>query len=174
QAAAGKCGTIVQNFIFAMQAGPLAVITTLSNDISNDVQRDPPVKRATQAWSGCMARNGYSFHNAQDVFFTELRAVYGGHGPINSANPVSSSAEKAQLAVAVTDATCTQSTDLAGIYFAVQTSYGQQLVNANQQTLATAVHRYRAAYARELHKLATLLRTAKAIPFPSRKAKRAG
>ena len=174
QAAAGKCGTVVQNFTNAMQDGPLAVVTTLSNDISNDVLRDGPVKNAMQAWSGCMAKNGYSFHNAQDVFFTELRAVYGGHGAINSSNPVNTSAERAQITVAVTDATCTQSTDLAGIYFAVQTSYGQQIVNANQQALTAAVRRYRTAYARELHQLGTLLRTAKAVPFQGGKTKRAG
>jgi hypothetical protein len=67
---------------------------------------------------------------------------------------------------AVTDANCTQSTDLAGIYFAVQASYEKQLVSANQQGLSTAVSQYRAAYTKELTKLAALLRTAKAQPFP--------
>lgn len=33
-----------------------------------------------------------------------------------------------------------------GIYFAVQTSYEQQLVTANQQALTTAVRQYRTAY----------------------------
>ena len=56
-------------------------------------------------------------------------------GPARSAPPP----DQAQIAVAVTDANCTQSTDLAGIYFAVQASYEQQLVNANQQALAAAV-----------------------------------
>jgi hypothetical protein len=53
----------------------------------------------------------------------------------------------------------------AGIYFAVQASYEQQLVTANQQALSTAVSQYRAAYKKELTKLAALLRTAKAQPF---------
>ena len=41
---------------------------------------------------------------------------------------MSAAANQAQIAAAVTDANCTQSTDLAGIYFAVQASYEQQLV----------------------------------------------
>ena len=35
-----------------------------------------------------------------------------------------------------------QSSDLAGIYFAVQASYEKQLVTANQQALTTAVSQY--------------------------------
>ena len=46
---------------------------------------------------------------------------------------MSPAANQAQIAAAVTDATCTESADLAGIYFAVQASYEQQIVNANQQ-----------------------------------------
>ena len=79
---------------------------------------------------------------------------------------VSASAQQAQLATAVTDANCTQATDLAGIYFAVQASYEQQIVNENQQALTTAVQQYKAAYARELKKLPALLKTAKANAFP--------
>ena len=90
----------------------------------------------------------------------------GGGIHINAGQQVSPSAQRAQLAAAVTDSGCAQSTDLAGIYFAVQASYEQQLVNANQQALTTAVRQYRAAYQRELAKLSALLRTTKAVPFP--------
>jgi hypothetical protein len=174
QTAVGKCATIVQNFTGAVQDGPLAGITTLGNDLASEVLLDPAVKRAGRAWSGCMAKNGYSFSNPHDVFFSELRIMYPGHGPVNITDPVSSSARQAQVATAVTDASCTGSTDLAGIYFAVQTSYGQQLVNANQQALTADIRRYRAAYARELTRLKALLRTARAVPFPHGHSKRAG
>ena len=80
---------------------------------------------------------------------------------------VSAAANQAQIATAVTDAGCTGSADLAGIYFAVQASYEQQIVNANQQALTTAVQQYRAAYAKELSKLPSLLKTASAQPFPA-------
>jgi hypothetical protein len=164
QTAADKCGTIEQDFTNATAAGPLAGIGTLSNDISTDVVQDPAVKAATRAWSACMAKNGYSFDGPQAVFGQELHAMYG-NGPITIGSQVSPSAQQAQLAAAVTDSDCTQSSDLAGIYFAVQASYEQQLVTANQQALTDAVHRYRAAYARELTKLTALLRTVKAQPF---------
>jgi hypothetical protein len=166
QTAAGKCGTIIQAFSNATQDGALAGIITLNNDIDSDVQHDPAVKAATRAWSACMAKNGYSFDQPGNVFFQEMQAMNGGvSGPVNT-NQVSSAANQAQIATAVTDAGCTQSTDLAGIYFAVQASYEQQLVTANQQALSTAVSQYRAAYQKELTKLTALLRTAKAQPFP--------
>jgi hypothetical protein len=170
QAAAGKCGTILQDFANATQDGALAGIATLSNDIDNDVAHDAAVKAAARAWSACMAKNGYTFDQPQDVWHQELRAMYGGQRSISPSTPVSAAANQAQLAAAVTDADCTQSSDLAGIYFAVQASYEQQLVNANQQALTAAVQQYRAAYARELAKLPALLRTAKAQPFPRRPA----
>jgi hypothetical protein len=174
QAAAGKCGTIVQNFVNATQNGALAGIATLSNDIANDVSQDTAVKQATQAWSACMTKNGYSYHQPLDVFRQEIQDVYGGRRRINITDPVSAAARQAQIAAAVTDANCTQSADLAGIYFAVQASYEQQLVNANQQALTSAVQRYRTAYQKELNKLPALLRTARAIPFRTGKVAPAG
>jgi len=174
QAAVGKCATIVQDFANASQDGPLAGIQTLSNDIYNDVLHDAAVKNATQAWSACMRQNGYSYQQPQAVFFQEMRAMFGEKQFVSIGDPVSAAANQAQLAAAVTDADCTQSADLAGIYFAVQASYEQQLVNANQQALTAAVQQYRAAYARQIARLPALLRTAKANPFrkPTRAAPR--
>jgi hypothetical protein len=169
QDAADKCGTIIQDFSNATQDGALAGIATLGNDITSDVQHDPAVKAATRAWTACMAKNGYTFDQPQSVWGQELRAMYG-NGQISPGASVSPSAQQAQLATAVTDAGCTQSSDLAGIYFAVQASYEQQLVNANQQALTAAVKQYRAAYAKELSKLPALLRSVKAQPFPRKPA----
>ena len=173
QAAIGKCGTIVGDFSNAVQDGALAGIGTLSNDIYNDVEKDGAVSSATRAWTACMAKNGYSFHQPGTVFLQVRQIMYGNRkGGISPSDPVSSAANQAQLATAVTDADCTQSTDLAGIYFAVQASFEQQIVNANQQALSTAVQQYRAAYAKELSKLPGLLKTASAQPFPSVKPTR--
>jgi hypothetical protein len=169
QTAAGKCGTIVQDFATATQDGALAGIDTLTTDIGNDMAHDPAVKAATRAWSTCMAKNGYSSVQPQNLFFQEMQNMYGGSHAISPSTPVSASANQAQLAAAVTDADCTQSSDLAGIYFAVQASYEQQLVTANQQALDSAVSQYRAAYAKQLKDLPALLRTAKAQPFPQAK-----
>jgi hypothetical protein len=165
QAAIGKCSTISQNFTNAMQNGPLAGVDTLSNDLYNDVAKDTQVASATQAWVACMARNGYGFKQPQTVFFTELQAMYGAKGGITPDSQVSAAANQAQIAVAVTDANCTTGADLAGIYFAVQASYEQQIVNANASALAAAVRQYRAAYAKEVSKLPGLLKTASAQPF---------
>ncbi len=172
QTALGKCGTIVMNFTDAQGRGSLAGIQTLANDIGTDVQHDPAVKNATKAWSACMSRNGFSYTDPGSVFRAAMQDMYGNvHGGISPDTPISASANQAQIAMATADANCTQTTDLAGIYFAVQTSYEQQLVDANQQALTAAVRKYRAAYRKELQDLAALLRTAKAVPFPGGKAR---
>ena len=56
----------MQDFTNAADNGALAGIQTLSNDIANDVLQDAAVKNATQAWTACMAKNGYSFHQPRD------------------------------------------------------------------------------------------------------------
>ena len=166
QTAMGKCATIEQEFTDAVGKGPLAGILTLSNDIASDVRKDAAVKNATQQWSACMARNGYTYSQPENVFFDQIQKMFGGKRQISFGATVSNAANQAQIAAAVTDATCTGSADLAGIYFAVQASYEQQIVNANQQALNTAVQQYKAAYAKELKKLPSLLKTAKANAFP--------
>ena len=155
-----------QDFTDAIGKGPLAGILTLSNDIANDVRKDAAVKNATRQWTACMARNGYTYSQPQNVFFDQIQKMFGGKRQINLGATVSTAANQAQIAAAVTDATCTESADLAGIYFAVQASYEQQIVNANQQALTSAVQQYKAAYAKELKKLPSLLKTAKATAFP--------
>jgi hypothetical protein len=166
QTATEKCGSIVQDFSNAQQDGSLAGIQTLANDISTDTVQDPAVKKATRAWSACMAKNGYDTPDPQTAFRKELFAINGGSGQLRVAPGSIQDLQKnkAQVAMAVTDADCTQSTDLAGIYFAVQASYEQQIVNLNQQQLNSAVERYRAAYQKEVAKLSSLLPTAPTQP----------
>ena len=113
-----------------------------------------------------MARNGYTYSQPQTVFFDQIQKMFGGKRQISFGATVSAAANQAQIAAAVTDATCTESADLAGIYFAVQASYEQQIVNANQVALTSAVQQYKAAYAKELKKLPSLLKTAKVTAFP--------
>ena len=66
--------------------------------------------------------------------------------------------------MAVADAHCTLTSDLSGIYFAVQANYEQQFVTANQQALNTGVREYKAAFAKALKNMPALLRTASATP----------
>jgi predicted lipid-binding transport protein (Tim44 family) len=115
-----------------------------------------------------MARNGYSSPDPNTLALQQeaglgLRASASGpNSPPGSAPTAAQNA--AQIALAVADAGCTLSTDLAGIYFAVQASYEQQFVTANQQALNVAVREYKANYAKELAKLPALLRTMSATP----------
>jgi hypothetical protein len=169
QSAAGKCVNIVGDFNDAQFATALAGIETMNDDISTDVVQDPDFRRATREWSACMARNGYSSAEPETLAQQQqggLAPAQPGPGqgppPAPAAPPATQS--PAQLAAAVTDAECTQDTDLAGIYFAAQASYEQQFVDANQQALNDAVRRYKAAFAAELRKLPALLRTTPATP----------
>jgi hypothetical protein len=166
QAAAGKCANIVLNFNNAMFNGALAIVETMNNDIGDDVARDGAIGTATKAWSACLARNGYPSSDPDALAQGEqtalgLRVITPGSGPTTPTTPTAAQTA-AQIALAVADANCTVSSDLGGIYYAVQASYEQQLVNANQVALNVAVRLYKAAYARELRKLPALLRTTSA------------
>jgi hypothetical protein len=180
QKAMQKCFSIVADFANAQMKGSLAGIQTLTNDIQADMQHNPSVKAATRAWSACMAQNGYSVTDPQTAFVKAIQTIGGvmySHGSggnvaiaapaqarVNPGTKPDKARNQAQIAMAVTDADCTESTDLAGIYFAVQAGYEQQLVDLNQQALNEAVAEYRAAYIKELGKLPALLKTASAGP----------
>jgi hypothetical protein len=166
QTAEGKCGNIVSDFNDAMFAGALAGIETMNNEISNDAVNDADFKQAMVAWSACMAKNGYTAPNADDFALDELDALGLREITPGSSGPSTPTAAQTreQIAMAVTDADCTLSSDLGGIYFAVQASYEQQFVNANQQALNVAVREYKADFAKELSKLPALLRTVSATP----------
>ena len=117
-----------------------------------------------------MARNGYTYPDPATGFKDEMRSIFGGSagGGVHikvGGSSVSTTQNEAQIAMAVADANCTQSADLAGIYFAVQAGYEQQIVNANQQALSAAVGQFRTDYQKEVSKLPQLLKTAKAQPF---------
>ena len=107
-----------------------------------------------------MAKNGYDYPDPMTGFRKELFSLNGGSDQLTRNSAQNLAKNQAQIAMAVTDADCTQSADLAGIYFAVQASYEQQIVNLNQQQLNTAVEQYHAAYGKEVSKLSGLLKTA--------------
>jgi hypothetical protein len=163
QAAAGKCANIVAEFNDAQFATSMAGIETMNDVISTDVIQDPDFKNAMKDWSACMARNGYTSSDADTLANQELTAL-GLRGPATpgSGSGPTAAQNRAQIATAVTDADCTLTSDLAGIYFAVQASYEQQVIDANQQALNVAVREYKANYARELSRLPALLRTTSA------------
>ena len=172
QAAAGKCFNVVAAFNDAQFATSTAGIETMNNDISNDVINDPDLTKAQQVWSACMARNGYDSVQPNSIWQQYLRdlvlpptsSLGGGAIAPGSGGTLSAAQNGAQIAAAVTDTNCTLSTDLGGIYFAIQTSYEQQFVNANQQALNAAVREFKANYAKELSKLPSLLRTTSVTP----------
>jgi hypothetical protein len=164
QAAAGKCLNIVQDFNNAQFATSTAGIETMNDDISDDVINDPDLTKAQHAWTACMARNGYDGVQANTIWQQYVTGILG-PGPTPGPSPSPSSTQnEAQIAAAVTDADCTLSTDLGGIYFAIQNSYERQFVTANQQALNAAVREFKASYAKELGKLPALLRTTSATP----------
>jgi hypothetical protein len=162
QAAVGKCFNIVQVFNNAQFATSTAGIETMNNVISDDVINDPDLTRAQRAWSACMARNGYAATQPNTIWNQYQTSPLPGPGASAPSPAPSAAPDRAQVAAAVTDANCTLSTDLGGIYFAIQASYERQFVTANQQALNAAVRQFKANYAKELSNLPALLRTTSA------------
>jgi hypothetical protein len=165
QAALNKCGTIVGNFTGDQGNSALAGIQALGQTIRSEEFKDPSIGQATKAWAACMAADGYHFGTPNELLKSVMNVIRGASVTTQTAagtitGPSLTAGQKAaQIAQAEADAACTQSTDLAGIYFAVQASYEQQIVDANQPQLTKAVQQYRAAYRKELAKLPTLLTT---------------
>ena len=168
QAAAGKCFNILEDFNNAQFAHSMAIIETLNNYISTDVVQDGEFKKADRNWSACMTKNGFSSPNAETFWGQALDTI--GQGATAGQNlssppgPPTAAQNKAQIAMAVADANCTLTSDLAGIYFAVQANYEQQFVSANQQALNAGVREYKAAFAKALKTMPALLRTTSATP----------
>jgi hypothetical protein len=162
QAAVDKCANILTDFSNAQDSSSLAGIQNLIQAIGEDELKDPSIMKAIKAWSACMTANGYHYPDPTTLLEGESNVL---NSPVGSSGPTLTTAQKAaQIAVAEADAACTQSTDLAGIWFAVQADYEQQIVGASQQQLSKAVQQYRAAYQKELGNLRTLLTTAPTTP----------
>jgi hypothetical protein len=168
QAAAGKCFNILENFNNAQFAHSMAIIETLNNYIGTDVIQDGEFKKADRNWSACMAKKGFSSPDAEAFWSQALNTVGlgpgGGQNPSGPPGAPTAAQNQAQIAMAVADANCTLTSDLSGIYFAVQANYEQQFVSANQQALNAGVREYKAAFAKALKTLPDLLRTTSATP----------
>jgi hypothetical protein len=168
QAAAGKCFNILENFNNATLAHYLSIVETLNNYIGADVINDGEFHAATRAWSACMAKQG--FHTSDAITFAQqaeemlgLRSTPG-QNPTGPPGQPTAAQNKTQIAMAVADANCTLTSDLSGIYFAVQASYEKQFVSANQQALNAGIREYKAAFAHTLKIMPTLLQTTSAVP----------
>jgi hypothetical protein len=168
QQAAGKCFNILENFNNAQFAHSMSIIETLNNYISTDVIQDGEFKKATRDWSACMAKEGFSSADPSSFWQQALTALGQrpppGQRTTGPPAPPTAAQNKQQIAMAVADANCTLSSDLAGIYFAVQASYEQQFVSANKQALDAGVREYKAAFAKALKTLPALLQTTSATP----------
>jgi hypothetical protein len=168
QAAAGKCFNILANFNNATLAHYLSIVETLNNYISTDVIQDGEFKAAVRRWAACMARQG--FHSSDADAFAQQAQIMLGQRPAPGQNPngppgqPTAAQNQTQIAMAVADANCTLSSDLSGVYFAVQANYEKQFVSANQQALNAGIREYKAAFAHELKIMPTLLQTTSATP----------
>jgi hypothetical protein len=168
QAAAGKCFNILANFNNATLAHYLSIVETLNNYISTDVIQDGEFKAAVRRWSACMAKQGFHSSDA-DAFAQQAQINLGlqaapGQNPTGPPGQPTAAQNQAQIAMAVADANCTLSSDLSGVYFAVQASYEKQFVSANQQALNAGIRQYKAAFAKTLKDMPTLLQTTSAVP----------
>jgi hypothetical protein len=154
QAASNKCFTIWRNFLGNQLNSALAAVQALGQTIRSEDFKDPSIAKASKAWSACMAADGYDYGTPTELLNSAMNVS---RAALQANTSLTTAQKAAQIAEAGADAACTQSTDLAGIYFAVQAGYEQQIVDANQPQLTKAVQQYRAAYRKELGQLQTLL-----------------
>src|ERR1017187_8801523 len=154
QAASNKCFTIWRNFLGNQLNSALAAVQALGQTIRSEDFKDPAIAKASKAWSACMAADGYDYGTPTELLNSAMNVS---RAALQANTSLTTAQKAAQIAEAGADAACTQSTDLAGIYFAVQAGYEQQIVDANQPQLTKAVQQYRAAYRKELGQLQTLL-----------------
>ena len=168
QAAAGKCFNILQNFNNATLARYLSIVETLNNYIGSEVINDGEFHAAMHRWSACMAKQG--FHSSDADTFAQQAQIMLGQRPASGQNPngppgqPTAAQNQTQIAMAVADANCTLSSDLSGVYFAVQADYEKQFVSTNQQALNAGIREYKAAFAKALKTMPTLLQTTSATP----------
>jgi hypothetical protein len=117
-----------------------------------------------------MAKNGFSsadpgsLGQQAQITLGQEQVSAPGQNPTELPSAPTAAQNKAQIAMAVADANCTLTSDLAGIYFAVQANYEQQFVSANQQALNAGVREYKAAFAKALKTMPTLLQKTSATP----------
>lgn len=121
----GQCTTTVQAKLTKdYQAAGSMLPDSLWDEAATATLTDPRVEAADALWAGCLKSAGFSAANP-----TALARSY-----LNTAAAKTS----AEYSAASADVSCTKSTNLAGVYFAVLDGYQQEAVDANSQQL-TAV-----------------------------------
>lgn len=92
----------------------------IASDSFNLISTDPKAVAATKAWSACMAKDGYRY---TDPF-----------GPTTQYSPYQTLTAD-EIATAVADVKCKQSTHLTSIWQGVEASYENQQIEQNIQEL---------------------------------------
>jgi hypothetical protein len=88
----------------------------------NLATRDPRVRAATERWAKCMHRHGLNLLSPPEA------ANWAGKTP---------NASPREIVIATADADCTESSGLAGVFFAVDAGYQRELIRANASALAS-------------------------------------
>ena len=63
------------DFNNAQFAHSMAGVETMNDDISTDVVQDPDLKKAQKAWSACMAKNGYTAPDPDNLALQQETAL---------------------------------------------------------------------------------------------------
>ncbi|ANW19213.1 hypothetical protein I3J09_13940 [Streptomyces clavuligerus] len=102
-----------------------ALASRLNNQGFDSSQADPAVREVVGKWSACMRQKGYTVSTPLDA--AELP------GSLNAPSPT-----PREIAVAVADVECKQSTDLVAVWFAAETAIQNELIEKNQLALQEA------------------------------------
>lgn len=83
-------------------------------------QNDPRVKAVVEQWSACMRRAGFSYKDPFDA---------------NNDNRWADSLSEREITAAKTDIQCKHTTNVAGVWMAVQTAYEKKSIERNAEAL---------------------------------------
>jgi hypothetical protein len=122
---------------YARNQADLQLPGQLEAQAASDTGRDSRVIRVEQAWSSCMARKGFSYATPMAPAQADWPLVPGAGGALEPS--------PREIATAEADVACKGTTDLPGIWLAVQAGYERQLIAANQAALTASLRDSQAA-----------------------------
>ncbi|MFI6152071.1 hypothetical protein ACIBCA_05215 [Kitasatospora sp. NPDC051170] len=128
-AARVDCDRQVAERIGSPPASGADLVSRLFDESTKAAARDSRVVEARRTWASCMEKAGFPASAPED-----LPKTYGTGPEIT----------QAELAAARADADCTDSSGLAGIWFAAVEGYQRQLIDHNSQALTAVKEAVRA------------------------------
>ncbi|GAA2962284.1 MULTISPECIES: hypothetical protein [Streptomyces] len=98
-------------------------VQNIKNEVFAQVESDPRLKKAMDAWSSCMKSSGYDYKNIWDAN-NDTRWQQG------------SAASPTEIATATADVECKFKSKLPSVYLSLETAYENQRIDSNAEEMS--------------------------------------